>query len=224
MLNLSLKTVVIYCDGLLFFLSLFDFKRLCLRNFDISRHISVLIGITCFSEHISVNKRLWLMQATSKKMDEKNWKKYGGIKKAPMTNKENAMKTWNSLLLKMDFLHVCQWNKCTCLQIFFDNVRKICTKWLQLNILFSESVFTSNMKGAPSSLYVFECAVRGCLSIFDSFKSGMLFTFSFLVLIYMCIRLHLFPHLVDLTRGSFLLEMQIPAMAGWSTNSERCWK
>lgn len=34
-------------------------KRLCLRNFDIIRHISVLIGITCFSEHISVNKRLF---------------------------------------------------------------------------------------------------------------------------------------------------------------------
>lgn len=100
---------------------------------------------------------------------------------------------------------------------FFDNVRKTCTKWLQLNILFSESadegVFTSNMKAIPSPL-VFECAVRECLSIFDSCESGMLFTYSFLVLIYMCIRLHLFPHLVDLTRGSFLLEMQIPAMAG----------
>lgn len=105
---------------------------------------------------------------------------------------------------------------------FFDNVRKTCTKWLQLNILFSESadegVFISSMKATPSPLsillHVFECAVRECLSIFDSCESGMLFTYSFLVLIYMCIRLHLFPHLVDLTRGSFLLEMQIPAMAG----------
>lgn len=165
-------------------------------------------------------------------MDEKNWKKYGGIKKAPTTNNGNSMKTSNSLLLNMDFLHVCQWNKCTCLQFFWqrpENLYEMASIEYFILGKCRRRCFHFKHEGDPLSLlsillHVFECAVRECLSIFDSCESGMLFTYSFLVLIYMCIRLHLFPHLVDLTRGSFLLEMQIPAMAGWSANSERWWK
>lgn len=48
MLNLSLKNVVIYCDRFFFFVSL------PLKYSDIIRHISGLIGITCFFKHISI--------------------------------------------------------------------------------------------------------------------------------------------------------------------------
>lgn len=69
-------------------LSYFGSKRLCLRNFDIIRHISVLIGITCFSEHISVNKRLWLMQVTSKKWMKKIGRNMVASRKHPRQTTE----------------------------------------------------------------------------------------------------------------------------------------
>lgn len=148
-------------------LALFYFKRLCLRNFDIIRHISVLIGITCFSEHISVNKRLWLMQVTSKKWIKKIGKNMVESRKHPWQTTEIPWKPW---------VVCCQiWISCMFVSetnahvfsFFSDNVRKTCTKWLQLNILFLEiaveGVFTSNITAFPApprheyALYVDVC-------------------------------------------------------------------
>lgn len=145
MLNLSLKTVVIYCDGLLFFLSLIPVPRGSAFETLISSDISVCwLALHAFpNTYLSINGFDWCKLPA--KNGWKNWKKYGGIKRAPMTNKGNSIKTSNSLLLNMDFLQVCQWNKCTCLQFFLTTSGKLVRNgfnWIFYSRKVSTKVFS----------------------------------------------------------------------------------
>lgn len=85
-------------------------------------------------------------------------------RKHPRQIKANSMKTLNSL------------QKCTCLRLVFDSVRKTCTKWLQLNISFSESavegVFIANMKALLPSIPFMSTALYANVCLFWFVQEG----------------------------------------------------
>lgn len=200
---------------------------------DMIRHISVLIGITCFSEHITVNKRLWLMQSTKRMLKEKsiskrwNRRKYFGNRRVANENR------WNSAL-NMDIFLVCLFEltsskiKCICIMFFFVLwQRPENSIWLQLNILFFKvpSKVFSFLLSSCSKAFPKHCVrawewvnIEMFVSIRDSFSMwdhNDAFSFPCVLLLICAYAYNFFPYLVDLTHGSFPLKMQIPLMAGW---------